>query len=67
MTMTLDPTRATHDDDTPSAGAARAGMIERIQGLRTETYELASRQTLQILGIMITLPTGQTTPLLALL
>ena len=42
-------------------------MIERIEGLRAEMYRLVKRQTLQILGIMITLLTAQTALLLALL
>ncbi|MFM8993131.1 MAG: hypothetical protein ACKOJG_02855 [Actinomycetota bacterium] len=42
-------------------------MIERIEGLRAEMYRLVNRQTLQILGIMITLLTAQTALLLALL
>ena len=45
----------------------RAELIERIEGLRAEMYKLANRQTLQILGIMITLLTAQTALLLALL
>ncbi|MFM8014794.1 MAG: hypothetical protein ACKPCO_01785, partial [Actinomycetota bacterium] len=47
--------------------AVRAELIERIEGLRAEMYRLANRQTLQILGIMITLLTAQTALLLALL
>jgi len=108
MTMTLEPTRASHHDDAPPASSAppvssvpsagiidfnapataglvmyecqrvrtdlavcieavRAELIERIEGLRAEMYRLANRQTLQILGIMITLLTAQTALLLALL
>ncbi|MFM8714506.1 MAG: hypothetical protein ACKOE7_14300 [Actinomycetota bacterium] len=47
--------------------AVRAELIERIEGLRAEMYRLVNRQTLQILGIMITLLTAQTALLLALL
>jgi len=102
MTMTLEPTRASHHDDAPAASSApsagiidfnapataglvmyecqrvrtdlgvrieavRAELIERIEGLRAEMYRLVNRQTLQILGIMITLLTAQTALLLALL
>jgi len=102
MTMTLEPTRASHHDDAPLASSApsagiidfnapataglvmyecqrvrtdlgvrieavRAELIERIEGLRAEMYRLVNRQTLQILGIMITLLTAQTALLLALL
>ena len=102
MTMTLEPTRASHHGDAPTVSSApsaciidfnapataglvmyecqrvrtdsglrteamRAELIERIEGLRAEMYRLVNRQTLQILGIMITLLTAQTALLLALL
>ncbi|MFM7899947.1 MAG: hypothetical protein ACKO97_13430, partial [Actinomycetota bacterium] len=54
-------------DLTEQVSGLRAEMIERIEGLRAEMYRLVNRQTLQILGIMITLLTAQTALLLALL